>query len=1553
MKRLNLQRNFFVLTRFCIIITLLSTLILPSVQAQSVLDLPAPGNRIPLSNPFSPLMMKGINIHHDNPFTFDFIMSEGEMDFEEAAFKKESTKLVKYFLAALTVPEDQMWVNLSPYEKDRIIPDIFGSTEMGRDLLAQDYMLKQLMASLMYPEDGLGRVFWDKVYAKAYEQFKTTEIPMNTFHKIWIVPEEALIYEHLKGALIVRSHLKVLLESDYLALKNNRNTTKHGLGIVETENIEKFNDVSSKIIKDILIPAMEQEVNQGKTFANLRQMYHSMLLASWYKDKLKEATGDFVPLRDHYMNQGKTAGIDMQDKNINRKIYNQYVEAFQEGVFDYITEEYDDKMNAVVPRKYFSGGVHLKKDYSMLSAYKAAAAIASVLGRILTVKVVDKNQEKQASPPAPAGKKRPLNLTTRKLIGTQLSQEDKERVLSAARKNARALHQEEVAQLGAKLVLGKRAQTAEFSETFPLFDEIFPLFRELLNDFNKLEAITEQTKKIYEGEKNAFSSFGILDKVNQISVYEVKDLKIPAISSEDADGTLSIYIRPGHAVGLFQQAFQSFFRFPYTTTVLLETAFADGLVTQEAQRQIQKMSKEELEIFLKDYGNVRSNIIKVKYAPIVGDKKEEIKNYALEHAKALHDRARLRFEALGENLRQIDDFLNLGLAPKALLGEEGIFFESDVAKVEVLPWGEYRLHSGKFSAERELIAFIEAAVRTNLSGPLGDVKTIKEIYQKFLHNKKISGILNVRPKRGLIKASDTSIKLGLRDEINIYPSGRITTIYNYNEKNIHPMDLDKLMGQLEAIAEIETDKRFQSIWKQNKEMRRKLLEQFDATPEGMPLTTEGTIQINIKDGYNAHQYSIHPNGDIYDDLILKEVGKDDSGLPFAALLNRIVSEPNPWIELYPELKPIWPQAKRQREYMRAVGVEKAEDLPHLREDDSNIIVFYYRDPKKSIYLSSIIDVNISQGIIRERDNLTPGSIDEKKLDEINAIFKDAVEKNDPELFIQWSTAVSRRKALWEGTGRDPALKPVFQHGMFAVDLDYETKIYLHEEGTVDLNKVSETQIEMIGVILQNAQPFVEEAKKMIAYYNAMLVYKKKLMRFHIKSINDLPHLDGLGLTIPLTGKKILFSSRGGVMKINNKPVNYQALPSEYYEQIDRALAKELEFNGTDRDENIIPAYVFRKAVMHSLRSLSLGVKDITRPPSLYQFINGDQEGEIFLEIPYGEHSRAVIQQNGNITGFWKPDTKPETMIKIIEQGLKEGKRFPNFDYNLAIGIWHVAKNNFRLFLKNGFRYYHELPSVPEGNEPFRDNDIVLRVPGIVGESGIENKIALNKKGQKLVYQNDPYSPLPIPVLVAQDLTIEEVNQTDAIMKRADNVNPGLLKIWIAIRPKRAASHLHLVTDATQSRAEIFVPGRALISTTYHDILPLDEPEIDLDEAYRSYVIDREKASWIHSENLEKVENVGFLTGTDDYPMAAQGIDDNAMAIKNNEMPAPHNKTGGIDLNPAHTEMKIATEGQGFIFPKFNPLDQNITIESLTPLIIHITPSANILKMIGLPPHNHP
>lgn len=341
-----------VLIAFAISLMMPAQVVFAQVRPATILNLPVPGAMVPATAVYQPAIIRGLTIFPDNPFEFDFIVDTGDDHLSGDALSTESTRLIKYFMASLTVPDDQMWVNLSPYEADRIIPQDFGQTEMGRDLLAQDYLLKQLSASLMYPEDELGREFWKRVHQRAQQEYGSNDIPMNTFNKIWIVPEKADVYVKDNSVYVVNSHLKVMLEEDYLALEMNQGSTQHGLGDVQREDLDVVSGVTAEVVREILIPEIEREINQGRTFANLRQIYHSMILATWYKKNLKASL-----LGKVYIDQSKTLGVHSDDPAINQKIYEQYVRSFKKGVYDYIREDKDPVTKQITPRKYFSGGV--------------------------------------------------------------------------------------------------------------------------------------------------------------------------------------------------------------------------------------------------------------------------------------------------------------------------------------------------------------------------------------------------------------------------------------------------------------------------------------------------------------------------------------------------------------------------------------------------------------------------------------------------------------------------------------------------------------------------------------------------------------------------------------------------------------------------------------------------------------------------------------------------------------------------------------------------------------------------------------------------------------------------------------------------------------------------------------------------------------------------------------------------------------------------------------------------------------------------------------------
>ncbi|MGE0267265.1 MAG: HEAT repeat domain-containing protein [Candidatus Omnitrophota bacterium] len=314
------------------------------VRAQSVAFLPAPGIMLSPSTAFTPAIMTGLRINPQNPLEFDFIIDTGDNNLQGEELSRESKKLINYFLTTLTVPNDELWVNLSPNEANRIIADDLVKTEMGRDMLAQDYLLKQLMASLMYPEEKTGREFWNRVHQLAYQKFGTTDIPTNTFNKIWIVPERGHVHVYQNNVFVVDSHLKVLLEEDYLSLKEH--TAENG------SDPDQWDDTTKEMIRTILIPEIEREINEGKNFANLRQIYQSMLLATWYKKNLHQGL-----LGKIYVDQNLVKGIDLADADTKEKIYQQYLTAFKKGVFDYIKEDMDPDTQQPIPRRYFSGGL--------------------------------------------------------------------------------------------------------------------------------------------------------------------------------------------------------------------------------------------------------------------------------------------------------------------------------------------------------------------------------------------------------------------------------------------------------------------------------------------------------------------------------------------------------------------------------------------------------------------------------------------------------------------------------------------------------------------------------------------------------------------------------------------------------------------------------------------------------------------------------------------------------------------------------------------------------------------------------------------------------------------------------------------------------------------------------------------------------------------------------------------------------------------------------------------------------------------------------------------
>jgi hypothetical protein len=293
---------------------------------------------IPVNGHAQSPVLAGLTVDPRNPFSLEFLIDRGNENLAPGERQQEYLRLVKYFLAALAVPDEDQWVNLSPDEPGRLTAPNFGHTLMGRDLLAQDMVLKQSASVLTDPDTVTGQTFWQ------------TATSAEMLSKIWILPERAVLYEKDNTVYLLEQRLKAM-------------------------------SAAASPAGSVLVPVITEEVNRSEHFAGLRQIYSGMVLAAWYKRALRGAL-----LSAAYADRSLVKGIDLNPDE-NRKIYEQYLSSLRNGVYDMIREE-PDADNQTLPRRYFAGGITgVGRDYAQVVVQAGHMPAGAVLGRLDVVKV--------------------------------------------------------------------------------------------------------------------------------------------------------------------------------------------------------------------------------------------------------------------------------------------------------------------------------------------------------------------------------------------------------------------------------------------------------------------------------------------------------------------------------------------------------------------------------------------------------------------------------------------------------------------------------------------------------------------------------------------------------------------------------------------------------------------------------------------------------------------------------------------------------------------------------------------------------------------------------------------------------------------------------------------------------------------------------------------------------------------------------------------------------------------------------------------------------------
>ena len=296
-----------------------------------------------VADKFRPLHLRYISYGAEDN-TFHLFIDKGDLkNSRTQELENTSKELLKYFFIGISLPNDSFWVNLRPDAEDNIIDDYLAKTDIGKIMLEADLQLKKDTALATSPETPEGRDYWNKLYQKAAELFGSDNITIPTLTRPWIVPDEIIVRETATSAYVYKATLKVMLEQDYL-----KNDAVYNF---KDERLKQLNEYSSQLIRELIIPKLNKEINTSKRYAPLRQVYYSLILSQWFKARFYGKGGTYSRI----INRKDLTNLISKEPWSKATYFRAYQKSFKDGEYNLKESVYTPSGQTI--RSYFSGGM--------------------------------------------------------------------------------------------------------------------------------------------------------------------------------------------------------------------------------------------------------------------------------------------------------------------------------------------------------------------------------------------------------------------------------------------------------------------------------------------------------------------------------------------------------------------------------------------------------------------------------------------------------------------------------------------------------------------------------------------------------------------------------------------------------------------------------------------------------------------------------------------------------------------------------------------------------------------------------------------------------------------------------------------------------------------------------------------------------------------------------------------------------------------------------------------------------------------------------------------
>jgi len=268
-------------------------------------------------------------------YAFAALAATGDQD--PAVGLRAAQQASDSFFVWLGLPPSKFWVNLNPNEPDRIVDAQLGRTDAGRVLLEADLQMKKTVGQLIHPDTPLGAQFWEALDLGGGSCYS---------FRNWIVPGPATIRSDHGALYILDAPLLVKSESDYVELRgdNSRQTACPP----QQQSAEQHNE---ELFQALILPQLEQAVNEAPEYADLRRIYLSRIAAEWYRERSAQERTPFAGLVD----RANITPWVSQEPWSPRDVFDRYVDSYTNGEFN-ITHQTQDG-NVIETRTYIYGGV--------------------------------------------------------------------------------------------------------------------------------------------------------------------------------------------------------------------------------------------------------------------------------------------------------------------------------------------------------------------------------------------------------------------------------------------------------------------------------------------------------------------------------------------------------------------------------------------------------------------------------------------------------------------------------------------------------------------------------------------------------------------------------------------------------------------------------------------------------------------------------------------------------------------------------------------------------------------------------------------------------------------------------------------------------------------------------------------------------------------------------------------------------------------------------------------------------------------------------------------